>query len=168
MLTLYGALDCPAQDLLAWALAQSFGLSPLPALARTPLGKPYFPQRPDLQFSLSHSGPLVLCALSSRAVGVDIEQIRPRGQALPRYALTAEEYAQFQAQGGDWPAFYNLWTRKEAWCKYTGQGLRPLWGQTPPGDGLFFRTYAGPHWRASVCGEEEPPAEILWKEGSQP
>ena len=168
MLILYGALDCPAQDLLAWALADAFGLSPLPDLARTDLGKPYFPARPDLQFSLSHSGPLTLCALSAKAVGVDIEQIHPRGQALPRYALTAEEYAQFQEQGGDWPAFYGLWTRKEAWCKYTGQGLRRLWKRTPPAAGLFFQTYAGPRWRASVCGEEQPPAEIRWKEGRQP
>lgn len=165
MLTLYGALNCPARPLLAWALAQEYGLTSLPPLARTPLGKPYFPDRPDLEFSLSHSGRLTLCALSARPVGVDIEQIRPRGASLPRYALTAAEYARFQAAGGDWPAFYTLWTRKEAWCKYTGQGLRRQWGQAPPEEGGFVRTYAGPDWRASVWGEEEPPENIHWKEG---
>ncbi len=56
------------------------------------------------EFSLSHSGRLTLCALSARPVGVDIEQIRPRGASLPRYALTAAEYARFQA-GGTGPPF---------------------------------------------------------------
>lgn len=164
MLLLYGARNCPPGDLLAWALDRALGLAPLPEIARTRLGKPYFPQRPDLQFSLSHSGPWVLCALSRRPVGVDIERIRSRGEALPRYALTPREYDRYTQAGGDWPAFYALWTRKEAWCKYTGQGLGRQWKEDPPEGALFFRTYTGPGWRASVCGEEEPPAEILWKE----
>ncbi|MCI5689742.1 MAG: 4'-phosphopantetheinyl transferase superfamily protein [Clostridiales bacterium] len=159
-LKLYGAVNLSAQQLLERIL----GRDGLPALARTPLGKPYFPARPALHINWSHSGSLVLCALSGRPVGVDLELLRPRGASLPRYALTPEEYACFQRLGGDWPAFYTLWTRKEAWCKYTGEGLRRQWGQTPPEEGLYFRAYGGETWRACVCGEEPPPESIIWWE----
>lgn len=164
MLRLYGGTGLTPQALLAWALEKDFDLHQLPAIRRTERNKPYFPALPHLHVNWSHSGPFVLCALGDRPVGVDIEIIRPRSAALPRYALTALEYAQYQANGGDWPAFYTLWTHKEAWCKYTGQGLRPLWGRDIPTDGLFLRSYQGPTWRAALCGEEPAPAAIQWKE----
>lgn len=164
---LYGSTKCPTQDFLARVLEIEYGISPLPTLARTELGKPYFPALPQIQFSISHSKSLILCALSERPVGVDIEDIRPRRDPLPRYALTKEEFSRYQAMGGDWPAFYALWTRKEAWCKYTGQGLKHLWGQTPPED-LHYGTYTGEGWRAAVCGEEKAPGEIIWLEGDPP
>ena len=161
---LYGAKKCPTEDFLAWVLEIEYGISPLPTLARTELGKPWFPALPQIQFSISHSKELILCALSERPVGVDIEDIRPRRDPLPKYALTEAEYNSYLALGGDWPAFYTLWTRKEAWCKYTGQGLKPLWGQSPPED-LHYGAYAGDGWRAAVCGEEAAPDEIIWLEG---
>lgn len=161
---LFGAQTCSWQALLAYVLKTEYGLSPLPEIARTPEGKPHFPARSDLHFSVSHTGDRVLCAVSTRPVGADIETIRPRRDSLPRYALTEEEFQHYQALGGTWPAFYTLWTRKEAWCKYTGQGLRPLWGQSPPQEGLCWGTYAGDGWRAAVCGEESPPEAICWLE----
>lgn len=163
MLRLYGGTGLTPQELLSWALAKEFQIQEMPEIGRTESNKPYFPALPRLHVNWSHSGPFVLCALGDRPVGVDIEVIRPRSAALPRYALTALEYAQYQAGGADWPAFYTLWTRKEAWCKYTGQGLRPLWGQDIPTDGLFLRSYQGTTWRAALCGEEEAPAAIQWK-----
>lgn len=165
---LYGAKNCSATELLFYILAEKYGLSPLPELARTKDGKPYFPSLPSLCFNLSHTGPYTLCAVSSKPVGVDIEQIRPRRNTLPRYAFTPEEYAQYEALGSDWSAFYTLWTKKEAWCKYTGEGLRRSWGVAPPASGLFFGTYTGSGWRAAVCGEEAPPEEIIWKQEDSP
>ena len=161
---LYGGTKCPTLDFLERVLQTEYGISPLPEVARTELGKPWFPALPEIQFSISHSKALILCALSDRPVGVDIEDIRPRRDHLPQYALTKEEFQTYQALGGDWPAFYGLWTKKEAWCKYTGQGLRPLWGQTPPED-LHYGAYTGDGWRAAVCGEEEAPSQIIWLEG---
>lgn len=164
MLRLYGGTALTLQELLSWALAKDFDIREVPEIGRTEFHKPYFPALPQLHVNWSHSGPFVLCALGDAPVGVDIEIIRPRSTALPRYALTALEYIQYQADGADWPVFYTLWTRKEAWCKYTGQGLRRQWGEDIPTAGLFLRSYHGPTWRAALCGEEAPPAVIQWKE----
>lgn len=78
---LYGAEGLTARDqahrLLALAAAEHWGLSPLPALDRAEHGKPFFPGLPERQFNLSHSGPLALCALDRRPVGVDIQTVGP-------------------------------------------------------------------------------------------
>ena len=53
-----------ARDLLALAVRETWGLSPLPEIACQEGGKPYFPGYPGLHFNLSHSGDLALCPSS--------------------------------------------------------------------------------------------------------
>jgi len=108
---------------LAALLREEAGLEALPAMARAPGGKPFFPDRPDLFFSLSHAGDLALCALAAGPVGCDIELVRPRRAGFPRYCLDEREYAWFRARGARWEDFYALWTLKEAQVKCTGEGL---------------------------------------------
>lgn len=158
----YGIQDASPRALLSLAAAREFGVPVLPEISYDRKGKPFFPERPDLCFNWSHSGPLVVCTVSRRPVGVDIERICPRRDGLVEYVLSAEELEEYDALGGGWPAFYALWTRREAWCKYTGDGLRARWRDPPPKDGLYFGAYAGDGWRAAVCGEEAPPEEIVW------
>ena len=50
--------------LLAEACRRVWGWEALPAVERSPRGKPFFPGEPDRFFSLSHSGGYALCALS--------------------------------------------------------------------------------------------------------
>ncbi len=164
-----GAGRALARPLLAEAARRAWGLEELPVEERGAHGKPFFPGRPELQFSLSHSGELVLCALSRRSVGVDVERVRPRGQALLDRTLTGEERAWCMAQEDPWRGFCTLWTRRESLCKQTGRGLtfpvRDIPVPLPPAQrcgGLIFRNYHGEDWTAALCGEEEPPEEILW------
>ena len=158
-----------ARDLLALAVRETWGLSPLPEIARQEHGKPYFPGHTGLHFNLSHSGDLALCALDSAPVGVDIQLVKERRPSLPRRACSAEEQAWLEEQPEFWPAFTLLWTLKEAQVKESGRGLTPdlrdirvpLPGQEPIlFDGLWFRTWPGPGWAAAVCGHSEPPGEI--------
>lgn len=162
-----------AYGLLAELLAAEYGLPGLPELERQAGGKPFFPQRPDLHFNLSHSGGLALCGVGAAPLGVDIEAIRPRRAGLARYICSPEEYAWYEELGGDWESLYTIWTLKEARVKCTGEGLRqrpeaiavPLIGpgQTGELEGLVFRSYAGDGWRGAVCcvPPEEPPERIL-------
>ena len=154
--------------LLARALWDVFGIPALPERAVLPGGKPWFPAYPNLHFNLSHSGPLVLCGVGDRPLGVDVEQIRSRSAGLPGYVLSDEEAHWFAVRGERWEDFYTLWTLKEARVKWDGTGLRrpprtiavPLLspGDTGKRDGLFFRAYGGEDWRGAVCvsDPEEP------------
>lgn len=155
-----------AWPLLGALLRAEYGLEALPAVARDGGGKPFFPQWPALYFNLSHSGGLALCAVGEAPLGVDVEAVRPRRAGLARHVLSREEFDWFQQLGGDWEAFYTLWTLKEARVKCTGEGLRqaprtigvPLLAPGEAGEleGLRFRAYAGAGWRGAVCCR--PPA----------
>ena len=124
---LYGAEGLTARDqahrLLALAAAEHWGLSPLPALDRAEHGKPFFPGLPERQFNLSHSGPLALCALDRRPVGVDIQTVGPHRPRILQRVCSREERAWLDEQSDLWAAFAQLWALKESRAKYTGAGL---------------------------------------------
>lgn len=151
-----------AYALLSTLLVEAGGVEPLSEIARTKEGKPYFPDRPDLQFSLSHSGGLSLCALADTPVGADVELVRPRSPGLPRYALSQREYEWYEGRGSRWEDFYVLWTLKEARVKCTGEGLfrRPVREVAVPllepgaeltREGFRFAALAGEGWRGGLC-----------------
>ena len=152
-----------AYALLAALLAEQ-GISPLPPMARTQRGKPYFPGRPEVCFNLSHSHGWALCAVSEKAVGCDIEVVRPRRPGLPRHVLSGAECAWFEERGSRWEDFFTLWTLKEARVKCTGEGLvlpardiavPPITpGETAELDGFTFTALEGGGWRGAVCQRE--------------
>ncbi len=88
-------------------------------------GKPFFKNRPDICFNLSHSGKYAVCAVSDRAVGIDAETCDDIGSALEiakRY-FTSAEYESIKKSGDTKSAFLNIWTRKESLLKALGTGI---------------------------------------------
>jgi 4'-phosphopantetheinyl transferase len=81
-----------------------------------------------LEFNLAHSGDVALIALArDRTVGVDVEQARamPDAEAIAARFFSADEQAALAAlpAADQQAAFFNIWTRKEAFIKATGAGL---------------------------------------------
>jgi 4'-phosphopantetheinyl transferase len=93
------------------------------AILRTEKGKPYFKELP-LQFSVSHTDNLWVCLISDCAdpVGVDVQKKKEYSyeKIAARY-FTDDEKAELSKNGTE--AFFEIWTRKEAYAKYTGKGL---------------------------------------------
>ncbi|PWU21618.1 MAG: 4'-phosphopantetheinyl transferase [Verrucomicrobia bacterium] len=109
-----------------WGKALEFKIGPYgkPALAGSYA-------RCGLQFNLSHSDDLMLLAVTrAGAIGVDIERIRPMEDAtdlVERFFSPRENSAFRKLPAAQQPdAFFNLWTRKEAWLKATGEGIGSL------------------------------------------
>ena len=109
-------------ELLLLAALQELG-GPMPPLEITcgEGGKPALKDGPA--FSLSHSGERVLCALSDKPVGADLQQLRPCNPALVRRFFTAEEGAWLEAQQERDLAFTLLWSLKESYVKFLGSGI---------------------------------------------
>jgi 4'-phosphopantetheinyl transferase len=82
----------------------------------------------SLHFSQAHSGALAVFALSCEgAVGVDVEFVRnlPDLPALVSTVCSDREQVEWQSlpEPRRLQAFFDVWTRKEAFLKGTGQGL---------------------------------------------
>jgi 4'-phosphopantetheinyl transferase len=110
-------------------LAEYAGLEPSQLeFLQNPQGKPSL-RGANLQFSLSHAGAYAVIAISrDRQVGVDIEPIRHLDDAMKlahRFfsAGEAERLRVLEGTTGFETAFFECWTRKEAFVKALGGGL---------------------------------------------
>ncbi|MFS4583151.1 4'-phosphopantetheinyl transferase family protein [Phaeobacter sp. C3_T13_0] len=91
-------------------------------------GKPYLVGGHGLSFNLSHSGQMLLIAVTrSGEVGVDIERTRysRRSEAVARRFFAPEEYAGLAQCPVSLKSqhFAQIWALKEAYIKATGRGL---------------------------------------------
>jgi 4'-phosphopantetheinyl transferase len=115
--------------LLARSLREFAGVSTAPLKLRlTEQGRPVLVDRPELQFSISHSGGFVAQALSLKSsVGVDLEAVSRLvdQDAIAERILSPGEYAEFQKlpESKRPAAFFRVWTAKEAYLKAMGLGL---------------------------------------------
>ncbi len=133
------------------------------AYAAGPFGKPYLPARPDVHFSLSHSGNRVLCAVADRPVGCDIQEMRPCSLRLAeRWYTDAEQQRVFSQAGEDarLEMFYRIWTLKESFIKCLGLGLSlPLeaFSAYPAEDGALRLTQSAAAGRFRLSEPPCPP-----------
>jgi 4'-phosphopantetheinyl transferase len=91
-------------------------------------GKPFLINFPDFKFNLSHTGDLAVFAFATdMTLGIDIELINPKIDMkviAPNFFSKNEVTALFKLPSKERPlAFFNCWTRKEAFIKAKGGGL---------------------------------------------
>ncbi len=142
--------------LYAWAMVRR-GVPADAPVTLLPAGKPVLAGREDVYFSLSHSGPYALCAVSGRPVGADVQAPRTVKPTVARRFHPAEQA--WLAEQADWEeSFFRLWTRKEAWVKaMSGERMLAL-DETDvihPPAGMRFRDYSLPGACAAVCAAED-------------
>lgn len=82
----------------------------------------------ELEFNISHSGDLALFAFAKNtALGVDVEAIKPKieYEDIAKRFFSAAENEQLLniSSKNRKKAFFNCWTRKEAFIKAIGEGL---------------------------------------------
>ncbi len=109
--------------LLCKGLKDVFSLDEMPTFDYGEHGKPYIPSRPDIHFSISHCKTAVACAVSTNPVGIDIETIRPLRESVMTYAMNEMEIHQILTAPSPDETFIELWTKKEALLKLTGEGI---------------------------------------------
>ncbi len=117
-------------------------------------GKPYL-ENENVFFSISHSGDYVLCCLSDREIGCDIEKIRDYNPKIAKRFFTEKETLLLEDKVTEDYNFSVLWTLKESILKKEGTGI---------GGGLdtyCFADYAGKEdfsaygyrFMSRACGE---------------
>lgn len=154
--------------LLAYALKNEYGIdiSTLILLADKH-GKPYFQGRDELQFNISHSGDIVLCAISDKVIGVDVEKIRSHPEKVVNRVFSERERLQLEASDDTNLFFFRIWTLKEAYVKTLGVGISyPMKTVSFELENLseikcsnsgysFFQDIIGEEYIVSICVESE-------------
>ena len=97
-------------------------------------GKPYVVDL-DVEFNISHSGDMVVCAVDDNPVGIDIEKIRPIDLSIAKRVCTDEELLyifEHEPTNADFVYtedeeiltwFFEVWTKKEAIGKFSETGI---------------------------------------------
>jgi 4'-phosphopantetheinyl transferase len=131
------------------------------------------------QFNLAHSENLALLAVTrGGSIGVDVEYLRAlpdADQLVARFFSAREQFAFKRLPAAQkTAAFFNLWTRKEAWLKATGDGIGHLLNQVevsflPGAPALLLNlpeplqheeaSSAAPGFAASYSREVHPPEQ---------
>lgn len=89
----------------------------------TRYNKPYFKDN-TLKFNISHSGEIVVCALSrATEIGIDIEIMSDLIIDDFKFQMTKNEWDKISNSGNQKNAFFEYWTQKEAVIKAYGHGL---------------------------------------------
>jgi 4'-phosphopantetheinyl transferase len=87
-------------------------------------GKPFLVGFPGIFFNISHTACAMICAVSDRPVGIDIEKKRKiNRRILSRYFTENERNYVFSESCHQDERFTRIWTMKEAYVKFTGKGL---------------------------------------------
>lgn len=89
-------------------------------------GKPFFSGlfvEHNIQFNISHSGAIVICAIGKTDMGIDIEEVREEHKGIADNFYTEFEitFCEENEKG-----FYKIWTRKESYLKALGKGITEL------------------------------------------
>lgn len=103
---------------------------------RTEKGKP-FAVGLSVGFNVSHSENTVICAVSDKNVGADVEVIRPINMKITRVACNESDLLYLfgdnlqntesvETDRETLKRFFEIWTAKEAYFKYTGSGIADM------------------------------------------
>ncbi|MBD0689938.1 4'-phosphopantetheinyl transferase family protein [Streptomyces sp. CBMA123] len=141
-------------------------------------GKPYLPDHPGVEVSLSHTRGVVAAGAGRRPVGVDVELAARGGslRAVARRVLTPAELALVEAAPEPDRAFLRQWVRKESLIKI-GRATLDTLGQVdlsalpldvPPGaplrgrfEDLYLLDWTDPGHGAAVAAVSTAPPRLV-------
>ncbi|MBQ5834299.1 MAG: 4'-phosphopantetheinyl transferase superfamily protein [Clostridia bacterium] len=142
-------------------------------IAYTENGRPVATE-PRMDFSITHTRSFVFCALAEGEkgirIGLDAEAVstypRERMERLCARWFSEEERA-FWKEAPTAERFTELWTKKEAVVKRSGEGLCAVAGTDVTDPTEAFAVYRCGDHMVTLCHprEEAPPQDIEWAEG---
>ena len=108
--------------LLRYALSEEYAITAMPQIETDANGKPYDVNH-AYHFNLSHCDIAVACALDTAPVGVDVQDFRFVKENVIKKVCSPQEQRLLQQADCPEALFAAFWASKEAYGKYTGQGI---------------------------------------------
>lgn len=122
---------------------------------RSPQGKPFLRDYPQIQFNVSHCPCCVTCIVGDKPVGIDVERRFPWKDSFARRVCHPLELERLLELGQEERTLWlnRIWSRKESYLKYLGMGIRR--------DLRQFQVWDG---ELPGAGAREESREETWKE----
>lgn len=123
-------------------------------------GKPFIVPHSEVKVnvSVSHCGSTFAAIVSDANCGIDIQEARNTDVLkIAERFFSEEEYRLVEKEGSD--RFFRLWTRKEAYAKYTGGGLGQVMRKISVidrEDVTFTESILPNGMYCCICTKEEP------------
>lgn len=92
----------------------------------TKAGKPYFKNRKDIKFNISHSDGLVYAVFSDKEIGCDIQVVKDSVKEIYNKVLSVKEKKEVVSiidENKQKEKFIEYWVKKEAYVKCIGTGI---------------------------------------------
>jgi 4'-phosphopantetheinyl transferase len=119
-------------------------------------GKPFFSLQPKIHYNITHSGKYVACILAGEEVGIDIQEHKSVNmeRMLERMVPTHMIREILEADDPE-QAFFAQWVLREAYIKWTGEGLSRDLRTIPMDSGKYIMLdleagYSGAVWSADI------------------
>ncbi len=142
------------------------------------VGKHGKPLLKGVEYNLSHSGDLAVCAISDKPVGCDVEKVRraPEGVANRFFSNGEKKHLSSVPPERYDEEFFRIWTLRESYVKMTGEGLGlPLGSyEIIMGEQVrvirdgqlqecYMKEFEVDGYRIAVCGMEEEGSPMVWE-----
>lgn len=93
-------------------------------ILKSKYGKPYLKDYPNTNYNISHTKDVIVCAVTDKPVGVDIESVKPFNRRIvERFFSQNEQDYIFAPKEAQNERFTEIWTKKEAYIKWLGKGM---------------------------------------------
>lgn len=162
------------QELLLFIVKKVYGVDL--AVEKNPVqreagGKPYLVNHPDIHFNISHSDGAVICAVGRIPMGIDLQihktvcggsLCRQRIEKTAKRILSKEEWNCFERSGHAAECFYEYWTKKESYLKYTGEGIRRELRELEYTDCKFWKVPFESGYSCTLCISEEWMGDMIF------
>ncbi len=126
--------------LLEESLKDSYGVECI-NLRYNEHGKPYLKDSKNIFFNISHCRYGVVCAVAEHEIGVDIQDIRPFRDSVPKKVFCDEEQKYIDTADDKNRAFAHIWSKKEAYFKMLGRGLTKTMNEFNSLDKDYIKTF---------------------------
>lgn len=158
-----------------WRLCEDMGVDLPLEIQRTPSGKPYFADKRELGFGISHSSGFAAAAIDTAGhaeLGFDVETVDESYDfsGIAGRFFTEDEQIALQKGGSTPECFFRLWTKKEARAKADGRGLSALLKGDADGDlKLWQRTVSVADKRICValCRKNQIRSVKIYTDGKE-
>ena len=151
------------EKLLETGLLQEYGLK----LSREPRatgehGKPFLSLQPKIHYNITHSGKYVMCILAGQEVGIDVQQHRKANYERMLERMVPQDMIR-EILDADEPekAFFTQWVLREAYIKWTGEGLSRDLRTISLDEGSYILLDLGEDYSGAIWSQDH--LELQWE-----